>query len=261
MQNPDYTVVIIYTTLIIVVLVGALLLNFFISGKRKTDQQMKLTQAKLDFEKELRQVETEVSEHLMGQFAEELHDNIGQLLTAMRIQIENQKLDHPELTVGLKPVEIYLDEVTQQLRLLSRTLNNDFVGRVGLVAAIELEIDRLKILKKFAVHSSLIKGSTNLSKNQELMVFRIFQEVVQNALKHSGANNFFISIENSFGNFILTLRDDGSGFDADKVLQSSKASGLKNIIKRSRLAGLDYKLTASGGIGCLHVFKKNSILQ
>jgi two-component system NarL family sensor kinase len=259
MEASGLIIFVIYTTLIILVLIIALMINLIISGKRRGRQQMEITEAKLVFERELRQVETEVSEHVMSQFAQELHDNIGQLLTAMHIQIENQKLEHPSLSEGFKPVEIYLGEVTQHLRLLSRTLNNDYLGHIGLFSALQLEVERLEALRRFTIHWQPISGVSHLEKNQELMVFRIFQEITQNALRHSGAKNLYISININTG-FELSVKDDGQGFDKETVLISGKASGLRNIIKRSHLAGMLCEIDSTPGKGCLFTLKKISIL-
>jgi signal transduction histidine kinase len=261
MSHDQIFLAVICITLLVLLLVAGIVITFFISGRQRIRQEIELTETKLAFEKELRQVETEVSEKMMGQFAEELHDNIGQLLTALHIQIENQKLDHPQLTESFKPVEIYLSEINQQLRLLSRTFNNDYIGHIGLATAIQLEADRLKTLRRFEVHYEQLPGPSNLEKNQELMVFRIFQEIVQNALRHSSATKFDISVNNDAGGFELLVRDNGQGFDKDAILQSNKASGLRNIIKRARLAGVVYTLHTAPGEGCLFILKKVSTLS
>lgn len=259
MIEKDIVLAIICSTLLILLLIAAVVIVSFISGKKHIQQEMNLAQTKLSFEKELRQVESEVSEYIKSQFAQELHDNIGQLLTAMHIQIENQKIDHPQQAESLKPIEIYLDEVTQQLRLLSRTLNNDYIGHIGLLAAMQLEVDRLRSLKRFQVHWPLIQGGTNLNKNQELMVFRIFQEIIQNALRHSAAKNLYITIDNQNDGFELSVRDDGKGFITEQVLKSQKASGLRNIIKRAQLAGLDCDISSSPGNGSLFTLKTTTL--
>lgn len=250
-MDNEIVLAIVSTTLFILLLIAVILIVFFISGKQRQEQQVKLAQAKTDFEKELRQVETEVSEQVMGQFAHELHDNIGQLLTATRIQVENQKIDHPELAEGFKPIEIYLGEVTQQLRILSRTMNHDYIGHIGLLSAIQMEADRLKSLKRFTVHWTPMSGASNLDKNQELMVFRIFQEVIQNALRHSSAENLYISIDNGEDGFALEVRDDGKGCDMEQILGSRQASGLRNMMKRAALARMECRIESSPGKGCL----------
>jgi two-component system NarL family sensor kinase len=259
-MNQEIFLAIICSTLLILLLVAIVVIVLFVSGRQKAKQEMEMTRTKLSYEQELRKVETEVKEQVMGQFAQELHDNIGQLLTAMHIQIENQKLDHPSLTEGLKPVEIYLDEVTRQLKLLSRTLNNDYLGHIGLFSAMQLEADRLTALRRFTVHFPMVQGSTHLDKNNELMVFRIFQEITQNALRHSAAKNLYINVDTSGENFELRVKDDGKGFDSAEILASSKASGLRNIIKRAKLAGLECEIIGSPGNGCLFKLKKVSTL-
>jgi signal transduction histidine kinase len=261
MNNDQIFLAIICITLLVLLLVAGIIITFFISGRQRIQQEIKLTETRLAFEKELRQVETEVSEKMMGQFAEELHDNIGQLLTALHIQVENQKLDHPQLTESFKPVEIYLSEINQQLRLLSRTFSHDYIGHIGLAAAIQLETERLKTLRRFAVNYERQPGPSNLEKNQELMVFRIFQEIVQNALRHSSATQLDIQLHNKDKEFQLMVRDDGTGFEKETIFQSDRASGLRNILRRARLAGLDCTIESSPGKGSLFILKKVSNLE
>ena len=249
---------VISVTLLVLLLVAGIVLVFFQSGRQRLKQEMQLAQNKLNYEKELRQVETEVSEEIMGQFAQELHDNIGQLLTAVHIQVENMKLDHPDLKEGFKSMEIYLAEVSQQLRLLSRTLNNDYIGHIGLIGAMEVEIKRIDALRRFKMHWQPPFGSSNLDKNQELMVFRIFQEIIQNCLRHSAATNVYVTLNNATGSFELEIKDDGKGFDVDAIMQSNMASGLRNIIKRCKWAGLDCSIISKPGEGCTITMKKSS---
>ncbi len=258
--DNDLLLAIIASTLLILLLIAGITLAFFISGRQKIKQRIELAEARLAFEKELRAVETEVTESVMSQFAQELHDNIGQLLTGLHIQIENQKLDHPELADSFKPAESSIVDIGQQLRMLSRTLNNDYLGHIGLLAAIQLEVKRIVLLKRFEVFYEPATGNSNLEKNQELMVFRIFQEIMQNALKHSRAKNVQIHIVNHGNNFSLQVKDDGKGFDLDAVLRSDRASGLRNLIKRAELAALNLQMESAEGRGSLFLIKKKSNL-
>jgi len=257
----DIVLAIVWVTLLVLFLIAGILIVFFVSARQRLRQQIELTETKLAFERELRQVETEVSEHIMSQFAQELHDNIGQLLTAMHIQLENQKLDHPHLSEGLKPIGIYLEEVTQQLRLLSRTFNNDYLNHIGLFAAIQTEVERLRVLRRFEVSWEPVVGPTNLGKNQELMTFRILQEIIQNALRHASAKKLSIRVDNKNNGFEMLVADDGKGFSLDETLQSQKASGLRNILKRSRLAAMECIIETSPGKGSLFIIKKMATLD
>ncbi|MDF3027989.1 MAG: hypothetical protein K0S23_2296 [Fluviicola sp.] len=252
----DIILSIVAATLLILLLIAGIAITFFISNRQRMRQEQLLVETKLDFERELRQVETEVSEHVMGQFANELHDNIGQLLTAMHIEIENRKLDSPENQDEYKPLEIYLNEVTQQLRLLSKTFNNDFIAHSGLLTAIQLEVNRMNHLRRFVVHLDADSTSSVLKKDEELMVFRIFQEILHNVMKHAGAKNVFIRLKTTSELFELEVRDDGSGFDYDEVFSQNKASGLRNILKRAALAQLECTVQTKLGEGTSYILKK-----
>ena len=253
----DIILSIVSATLLILLLIAGIAITFFMSSRQRMRQEQILVETKLDFERELRQVETEVSEHVMSQFANELHDNIGQLLTAMHIEIENRKLDSPNSQEEYKPLEIYLNEVTQQLRLLSKTFNNDFIAHNGLFNAIQLEVNRLNNLRRFTVHMDADSAISVLKKNEELMVFRIFQEILQNVMKHAGAKNVFIRLKTNPEEFELEVTDDGIGFDYEEVFKQNKASGLRNILKRSSLAQLECTIQTKLGEGTSYILKKS----
>jgi len=260
-MEQDIVFTVVLSALLILLLIAALVIVFFVWSRQRAKEQMKMAEARLLFEKEIRQVESEVSEQIMGQFARELHDNIGQQLTAMHYQIENQKMDNPQLAQGFQPIEIYLAEVTQQLRILSHTLNNDFIGHIGLWAAIQTEADRLRGLKRFAVHLPEIKGRTFLTKEEELMVFRIFQEITQNTLKHAQAKNLYIYANATETEFLLKVEDDGKGFDAHEILDTGRANGLRNILKRAYMAGMLCDIDALPGKGCAITLRKTTTPQ
>ncbi len=257
----EIVISIIAFTLVILLLIAGIIITFFIAGRNRIKQQMELAETRLAFERELRAAETEVTENVMTRLAQELHDNLGQMLTALHIQVQNQKLDYPEMTDSFITTENYIAEIHSQLRLLSRTLNNDFLGHLGIMDAIKMETERLSSLRKFEITFEPVSGQTNLAKNQELMLFRVFQEIMQNALRHSGAKTVSIKADNTGQGFTLEVADDGKGFNKEQVLASTSASGLRNIGKRTKLAGLDLQLTSSPGKGSLFIIKKVSNLQ
>lgn len=249
MEQQDLYSMIISTSLLVFLLVTIMAIAFVLSARQRMRQEMRLAETKLSYEQELRRVENEVAEELMSRFAQELHDNIGQLHTAMNIQIQNQKLDHPEYAEKLGALEAYLGEANRQLKILSRTLNYDYLGHAGLLHSIELETERLKQLKRVEVDLHRIGNISPLNKNQELLVFRIFQEVVQNCLKHADAKRLELRLECSENKFDFRISDDGKGFNTENTLASERSNGLRNIMKRSAMAGLKTELQSSPGKG------------
>jgi two-component system, NarL family, sensor kinase len=256
MNSDEIIIMVICSSLLILVLVAIMAIVFVIAAKQKLRQEIALTQTKIEFEKELRQVENEVSESLMSRFAQELHDNIGQLHTAMYIQIQNQKIDHPEIGEKLNVIETYLGEATRQLKILSRTLNYDYLGHAGLLPAVDMEVEKLRNLKRFDVKYNKEGLTTPLNKNQELMVFRIFQEIIQNALRYSSAKILEVTLTCSENDFYFRIGDDGKGFNVESILSSAASNGLRNMRKRAEMAELKFELTSSPGNGTVYVLKK-----
>jgi two-component system, NarL family, sensor kinase len=258
MGNTEIILYVVLTTLLMLLLIAGIVIAFFISNRQRAKQQVELVQTRLGYEKELRKVEAEVSEQLMLKFAQELHDNVGQLLTCMHLEVENRKIDHPSLEVHLRPIGQYIEDATNQLRLLSRSLNTEYVTHIGLRRAIEIEIERHRQLRKFTIEWQCGGDVSVLDKNQQLVVFRIFQEVLHNATRHSGARKVAITLVVE-PNFELVILDDGKGFSPDRVFQSADASGLRNIMRRAAMAGLSCNLKTSPGEGCCYTLRLISL--
>lgn len=242
---------IICSTIAIMLLVGGIILALFIGNRKRLQQKMLFTQKELNYEKELRQAENEVGESLMARFSQELHDNIGHSLTCIRIHVENKKLDNPALEDIFSPIEVYLNDASKQLRALSRSLNTDYITNIGFTKAIAAEVDRLKQLNRQAIVYDYDNSQIVLDKNQELMIYRIFQEIIHNVMRHSKAGNLSIILSGKEG-FFLSVKDDGAGFNLPEILSSPNASGLRNILNRAQLAGMNCEISSIPGGGCAY---------
>lgn len=255
MEYTEIVWILVFTTLVILLLIAGIVISVFISKRQRLQQEIKLDKMELAYQKELRNAEAEIGEQVLTHIARELHDNIGQMLTYMYLQLQNKKLDDPELTDTLQPIEETVTMTSEQVRLLSRSLNTDFINKQGFTASLQTEVKRLQQLGKPIVHFYIDSPDTRLDNNQSLIAFRIFQEIINNALKHARARNIFISVSNA-PNFNLEVRDDGTGFDYKSTLASAKASGLQNMVKRASLAGLTLFVESSSGNGCRYLLQK-----
>lgn len=259
MANTEIVLFIVLTTMLILLLIAGIVISFFIASREKAKQQVVLAEAKLNYEKELRKVEVEVGEHLMQKIALELHDNIGQILTCVHLEVENRKLDHPALEPSFNAMTNYLNEASSQLRLLSRSLNTEFVTKTGLQQAIDAELVRQLKLNRFAIDWQSDNQSSTLDSNQQLVAFRIFQEILNNAMKHSHARNLVVRLSFARG-FELQVADDGNGFSLPEVLNRG-ASGVANILRRASLAGFHCDISTQPGSGCKYMLRnKNQIV-
>ena len=256
-DSSDIIFLVTLATVIIFFLLIVFIITLFTSYRQRLRQQAEVADLRLVYEQELRQVEGEVGEQMMERFSQELHDNIGHVLTNMRLQIENKKLDKPELEDELLPIETTLADASRQLKMLSRSLNTDYVSNIGLEAAISIEVEKLEQLKRFTVGYSKGGHSQTLDKDRELMVFRIFQEIIHNTTKHSKATSLQIALFAN-RNELLRIKDDGKGFILGDIINSGQASGLRNIVKRAQLAGLSCTINTAPGRGCEYVLNKIS---
>lgn len=250
MPTDDIALTIVAATLAILLLIAGVIITMVLANRRHTQQEVKMAKMQVDYEKELRTVENEVQEQVLTNVAHELHDNIGQLLTLVRIQLEQEKLDNEELATKLEPADNTLNDVIEQVRMLSHNLNTEYLEKNGLIYAIDKEIERVSKVRSIKVNWSNDGKDPDFDKSNRIMIFRIFQEILNNALKHARAKNLVIQLTNE-PNFIFTIQDDGKGFDKEATLQSSKGSGLQNILKRARLAGLHLEIESTMGKGSI----------
>lgn len=256
MLDNDIVLTIAVSTMLILLLVAGVIITMILANRRHVQQEVKMVQMQVEYEKELRVVENEVQEQVLTNVARELHDNIGQLLTLIRLQLEQEKLDNEDMTLKLAPVDNTLNDTIDQVRLLSHSLNTDYLETQGLNYAIEKEVDRLSKLRKLKVHWNTDGIEPSFDKGKRIMIFRMLQEVLNNALKHATAKNIYITMRGGNG-FMLEVKDDGRGFDKEQVLAAGKGSGLNNLRKRAKLAGVSLNITAATGKGSIFTFSES----
>lgn len=243
--NIVFVIVALTTTFLL--LIAGIAIIIIIANRQRVKREVA-------FEKELRTVEQEVQEQLLTNVSQELHDNIGQMLTVMHLQVKKGQVKQPELAPILNPVSETINDTIHQVKTLARGLNSEMVQTNGLKNNIELEINRLQKLEKFKLNYTHDDSLTKLTTDTELLIFRIYQEIMNNIMKHSLATE--VSIDFSGNPFMLKIQDNGKGFDLDEKTTTHRGMGLSNIIKRSKLAGLNCEIIASAGKGCIFILNQ-----
>ena len=173
------------------------------------------------------------------QIARELHDEIGQALTAIKVELAHVEriiegiANHPAL---LNDVRAITDGALQQVRNLSYLLRPPALDEFGLVAALTSYITSFS--KRHDIHTQLIhKDMTQrLSAEAETAVYRIVQEALTNVARHSRASVCIVSLLRSASSLRVTVEDDGEGFDVGDAALSASGLGLIGI--RERIAHL-----------------------
>ena len=201
---------------------------FLIFQKRKNKLLKEQKERQKRFEKEIAEAQIEIREETLRNISWELHDNIGQLLTLAKIQLQSS----PKNTEEVKET---IGKSLHEIRTLSKLINPDFIKNIRLKEAIQLEVNRFNRLN-FITSTLKVKGKERvIDKKSSIVIFRMLQEFFSNTIKHSKASELCVSID--FKETILEIitKDNGVGFDSNKV--SDKGIGLINIIKRAELIG------------------------
>ena len=241
---------VVLSSLVILLLIAGVAIAIFVANKQRITQEVKMAEMQRDYEREMRTVQDEVQEQVLTNVSRELHDNIGQLMTFMHIQLEQKKLMHPEMQATLNPIHETLSKATQEVRSLGRSLNSDLLEQNGLLNTISAEVVRLRQFNHFEVGWENDGAEPKLTKDQRLMAFRIFQEILNNMLKHAKAAHIDVSLTGK-GTFNMVIKDDGKGFNVPETMKAGSGSGLRNIVKRALLADLVCTIESEPGKGSI----------
>jgi two-component system NarL family sensor kinase len=131
-------------------------------------------------------------------------------------------------------------QAINDLRELSKSLDADFVNEFGLEQSTTHELSRIRKTRRFQTHFSSNGEPFSMGQQKEIVLFRIVQEILNNAIKHSRAKNINVAFDYTESTFSLTVADDGVGFDWRLLQQkelSNSGSGLRNIQRRVNLIG------------------------
>jgi len=206
----------------------------FVMVNYKKKQQIHLhekTLMKEEFEKQFLKSQFEVQEQTFQQIGKELHDNVGQLLSTSRmlIGLTERELQNPPDT--LLTANATLGQAINEIRSLAKSLDKEWLERFSFAENIQTMIERINAGKK--VEAEYIQSiELPLRSDEQIILFRIVQEAIQNAIKHASPSHMRIAVEQLEKHYLITVSDDGKGFDPNSV---TKSMGLANMQHRTQL--------------------------
>lgn len=220
-----------------------IIIMIIIFQKKKNLLLIKRTQDKKYFEKVIIETQFEIREQTLRNISWELHDNIGQLLTLAKIQL--QKLNDDSNRT--KDINDNLTNILNEIRALSKVTNPDYISKIELQEAIKIEVDRFNRLN-YIQSSLIVKGDPFVIDDKvEIIIFRILQEFFSNTIKHSRASKLDIFMKFYEQKLIIIARDNGEGFD--EVTIKEKGLGLVNMKDRGKLINADIEIKSKVGNG------------
>jgi signal transduction histidine kinase len=187
-----------------------------------------------------------VREEEQARLSRELHDNLGQTLTALKmsqaLMIRKLSPEQTELAEKINSMTKLTDEMIQLVRRIATDLRPGILDDLGLVAALEWQFQDFQKKTGLSGCFSTSKQKFNLAPEQKLAVFRIFQEALNNIILHAGATQVGINVKEDGNNMVLAISDNGRGITA-KEMASLQALGLIGMRERASLINGEVRIT------------------
>ncbi len=207
-----------------------------------------LTEEKLQRQKEISETVIRVQEKERTRIGHELHDNVNQILSTVRLFVDMlTPSKKEEKEIKAKSLE-YVMMAIEEIRKLSKELVAPQLIGNGLVKSVEALVSDIELSGTIKINFSYDNERYPLSPGKELTFFRIVQEQLKNILKYSKASQADIILQCNESNVELLIRDNGVGFDSK---QTHRGIGLSNIYERTRFYNGSVDIQTAPGKGCL----------
>ncbi|MEO7961022.1 MAG: ATP-binding protein [Ginsengibacter sp.] len=249
--NPEVTTIFMFTIFLLIVAIGIVML-VLVYQKKQVQFLRDKENLRVIFDKEILSSKLEIQEQTFKNISQEIHDNIGQILSLAKMTINTMDFTDTELMQEkIKSSSKLVSQAIQDLRDLSRSLNADSVIELGLERSVESELELIKRAGKYETSLNWEGEPGSLSHRHELIIFRICQEVLNNTIKHAKASEINIRVAHTPENFIMQIADNGIGFNVEEIKKAKKDHGIGiiNISNRASIIGATLKIDTDPGKG------------
>jgi len=237
-ENSQIVNIFIISAAFVVLLAILLILFLVIYQKRIMRQENRLQRMENERQKVLLKATIEGQERERERLAKDLHDGIGSLLSGLSMNMKFQRgKEESDSEQGqfLSEACDMLDEGIQNVRAVSHNLMPATLEKLGLAAAIKEAIGRVNQTDDFKIDFNTVNDIFELPKDVSLGLLRIFQELLQNTIKHAGASEVKVTVEYHMDRIRLQYSDNGKGLNSEE--KKSDGIGMKNI--ESRIQAMD----------------------
>lgn len=203
----------------------------FFYFRRMEKEKTKLIQERMlqKEQKVLAVMDAEIQER--QRIARELHDGIGQQLSAAKLTLAGISSEDSEHNLLINNVIQLVDDAVSEIRTVSHSMMANALTKNGLEGAVRDFVHKLSLIKNIEIQLEIVGLSVNIVPEKESFIFRILQEIVSNAIKHGEAKLITIQLITHDGELVLLVEDNGKGFDSSKVNEAN-GIGLKNLYSR-----------------------------
>ncbi|MEJ7913000.1 MAG: ATP-binding protein [Chitinophagaceae bacterium] len=238
----------IYTTIVIIAVVLGIIIFYFITSVIR--QQRK----NLELQKQSVQLQITALEKDRARIASDLHDELGPMLSAVKMKINSFELTDEDDTIEIEKTNTHIDEMLQRMRQISFNLMPNTLLRKGLIMAVGEFVEYIG--KSNALQIEFTPGGPIvLSEDKTINTYRIVQEIIHNTIKHAQATRLVLQLAQEGQHLILKTADNGIGFDQHKDTSDRQGIGLRNLLSRTEMMQGKMFLETKKGKGTAYTFE------
>jgi signal transduction histidine kinase len=198
----------------------------------------------------------EVQEYERRRIAYDIHDGVGQWLSTIKLNLQMLQGQHRDGPVaqGMADVVGHVDAAISDTRRIAHDLSPAMIEKQGLIAAMQSHADVIRSRAGINVRIEIEdEQESGFDATSEGHLYRIYQEALQNAIKHGRATDIRVSFSRNGNQFRFTIKDNGTGFDTNAP---SKGLGLASMHRRAELLGATLDVKSVAGKGAVVVVER-----
>ena len=244
-------------TILVIFLVAGIVAFLFLFSRRNWKHQTEKQLMKTQFQQALLQTQLEIQEQTLKTISEEIHDNVGQVLSLAKLNLNTFETNPEKKLTHTKQL---ISKAINDLRDLSRSMHGDRIAELGLQQSVADELQILENSGEFKAHLKITGEPYKLPPQKEMVLFRIVQEALNNCIKYSKAKNITLQMNYAAESFSLFVTDDGTGFDTN----IKTGIGLKSMQNRATLIAGNFSIQSSAGKGtaiCITLLKETGTVN
>lgn len=236
-QDPSQIIFVIILGIVLMLFMsGFIVVMVLLHRQRQFQNRQKIDHITAEYDKTVLNAEKEIREQTLIHVGQELHDNIGQLLSLIKLTLRHAE---PQRVAEAKSL---VQEAINELRNLSKAISLDWIKEVNLKQFISNELQKISSLEFCKTELYDEVEEIELEENTKLVLIRVIQECLNNAIKHASPSLICIKIQMSGEAIAISIEDDGIGFD---VSQRSDGQGMSNLQTRMTTIGGSVKICSA----------------
>jgi two-component system NarL family sensor kinase len=236
MDKNDIILSVCFVSFLLILLFGFLFFMLIWQRKRSNLFIVERERMQVIFNEQLLHSQLEAQEQTFNIISQEIHDNVGQILSLAKVQLniieQGEVLDRTLLS----DVKESVSKAMADLRDIAKSLNSERIKQASLTETISHELARIHRSGLMLTNMQITGKEQTLQDQKKLILYRIIQEALQNILNHSKATNIDLQFDYKPDFLHIQIADNGKGFDSN-LPNRNDGLGLQNMVNRAALIG------------------------